>query len=192
MGITAVASAIRPNASASRDRFRERLRACLFEPYPSVPAEFKQVLDGVWEPLLRVFSGGDYYPLDREHLGRGGPGVWAVRGRHPVYPLLDRPDIGADERRYEFTVLFNDGEDVSRIAAWLGADPPPEVLEGFRREHERYVAELARLGLSADEISGSVGGATLDNPYLLGAWKALADFYRKSAEEGLWAKCFIG
>ena len=206
MGYVGTISALRPppappggapSLDARREAFRDRLRATFVEPYPGLDDEFNLDLSGVWSALLRAFSGGTDYPLEREWLGADSPawpspeGVWAVRGRRPAYPMLDRPGAPEAEAHIEDWALFNDGGDVARILAWLEAGPTERFVSYFRAQHEAYVDEMVAGGASADEVERYAGGGREAAPYL-GHWDRLRDFYRRAFAEELWVRCYIG
>ena len=202
MGTVASLSAVHPDPAPTPDEvrsaFRDRIRASLVAPYPSVPAEFGLSLDGVWRDLLRAFSGGADadYPLNREWLLADSDawpspeGVWAVRGRRRAYPLWDRPGPPEEEHLNDVRVMFNDDGDVALIVAWLDAGPTASFVEYFRTQHERYVDGMLAEGASAAEIRQYAGGSRDEAPYLT-HWNRLREFYHEALAKRLWVRSYI-
>jgi hypothetical protein len=162
----------------------------LVEPYPSIPSEFKLSLDGVWRDLLCVFSGDSYDPLEPDHLAFGNEGVWAVRGRHLAYPLLESPGLPEAEHLNEVRLMFNDGDDIDRIVGWLQDGPTEEFLAYFKANHEAYVDGMIEEGVSEEDIKRYAGGGREATPYI-GHWNHLLDFYVKSQKKCLFVSCYI-
>lgn len=188
MGMIAVLGALRADIAPSRARFEERLEQSLDPSVAPLVVEFRLDLTGVWGHLLLAFSGNTYdgekIPPDR--LDGSGFGVWAVRGRHPIYP---KPELTGSF--FEVSLYYNDNEDVAAISAWLDAGPSPEFLSYFRAQHERYVDGLMKEGLSERDIRAYAGGTREEAPYL-NHWERMRGFYGRAREGQLWVKSYIG
>ena len=198
MGTIAVATAMSPGPRPSHSSFEKALWDSLNSsdrPYPPV---HELILDSYWRHLIIVFSEGQYTgePGRDDLLFDGNEGIWAVRGRRPVFPRPAHVPPPLSERSYEEkggskTLYYNDASDVDVIARWLNNGPTRGFIDYFKKRQVERVNKMESEGRSNDYIDYYSGGEIDGTPYLE-ARNSLERFYEQSRDENLWVECYIG